>query len=207
MRSLLLAFAFAATCAFGQDKPAESSTAAESDEFLHVQSGWRFPDHVGAFSRKRVNRFNPTGSDMSVGYRLQSTDGSNYVTVFIYPAATRWRPGEDEDRVYDALEKSMICRQEQEFREHELLQFHAESSLGPRKTVDVVQNGSTQHGSKLTFAAISKPGGTPNMTKEQFDLFCFATELWTISYRFTYTDYTGADDDIAQFMRDLKWPQ
>ena len=43
--------------------------------------------------------------------------------------------------------------------------------------------------------------------KEEFDLFCFATELWTISYRFTYADYAGADADIAQFMRDLKWPQ
>ena len=198
MRRLPLAFVVVATAAFAQD---------ESDKYFHVQSGMHFPESVGAFHRTRVNRFNQQGSDMGVDYALKTQDGNDYVTVFIYPAAAQWRPGEDDDRVYDPIEKSMMCKQELEFRQAELLKIHTESSLGPVKTVDIEQNGSTQHGSRLKFAAMSKAGSAGGVRKEEFDLFCFATELWTISYRFTYDDYAGADADIAQFMRDLKWPQ
>lgn len=201
MRWLPLAFVVVTAAAFAQDE------SEESDKYLHVQSGMRFPESVGAFHRTRVNRFNEQGSDMGVDYTLKIPDGNDYVTVFIYPAAARWRPGEDEDRVYDPMEKSMICKQELALRQAELLKIHTESSLGPVTTVDIEQNGGTQHGSRVKFAAMAKAGSAAGVRKEELDLFCFATELWTISYRFTYDDYVGADKDIAQFMRDLKWPQ
>jgi hypothetical protein len=209
MRPLLIAFVFTTTCAFAQEKLAEPSAAPddEPDKFLHVQSGMHFPEHVGEFHRTRVNRFNPEGSDMGVDYKLGTPEGNDYVTVFIYPAAGHWRPGEDEDRVYDALEKSMICKQELASRQSELLKIHTESSLGPVKTIGIEQNGSAHQGSRINFAAMAKAGSAGGVMKEELDLFCFATELWTISYRFTYADYPGADADIAQFMRDLKWPQ
>ena len=155
MRRLLLVFAFISTATFGQNNPAESSE--EAANVVHVQSGMRFPDSVGAFHRKRVNRFNENGSDMGVDYKLETPEGNDYVTVFIYPAAAQWRPGEDEDRVYDPMEKGMICQQELAFRQSELRQFHTESGLGPVKAVDIEQNGGMKHGSRLKFAALRNP--------------------------------------------------
>jgi hypothetical protein len=209
MRWLLVLLLFLSAPSFGQLlQPAPAPGAVQNEEqFQHVQSGMHFPAEVGGFRRSKVARFNRTGSDMGVDYRLNRSGNSIYLTLYIYPAAARWRPGADEDRTYDALEKNMICGQELKYRQQEMLRFHPDSALGAPQPIEVTQNSNTQHGMRFKFAAMENYGGTPQVAKEELDLFCFATELWTISYRFTYPDYAGADDDIAEFMRDLKWPQ
>lgn len=184
-----------------------AAPAADDPQFTHTQSGMYFPKSIGKFVRSNAKRFNQTGSDMSVSYWIRGENGSNYVSVYIYPAAAQWRPGAAEDDTYDALEKNMMCSQELAFRSRELTKVHPDTAVGKPKPLAIVQNGATHDGVRLSFYTMENFRGTPQTTKEEFDLFCFATELWTITYRFSFQDYPGADDDIAQFLRELKWPQ
>ncbi len=189
-------------------KLAETTDRSNEDtEFKHVQSSMYFPKSVAGFERGKIDRFNPSGSDMRVSYWLRGQEWTNYVSVYIYPAAAQWRPGADEDATYDALEKKMMCGQEFRFREQELTKMHPDTALGEAKRITVEQNGASHEGVRLSFYSIEKFGGTPQTTKEEFDLFCFATELWTIAYRFSNTDYAGAAEDISRFMQELRWPQ
>jgi hypothetical protein len=58
-------------------------------EYLHVPSGMRFPESVGAFTRERVLQYDVAGNDVGIGYNREQPGRQLAATVYVYTLPKR----------------------------------------------------------------------------------------------------------------------
>ncbi|HXR64242.1 MAG TPA: hypothetical protein VN720_11940 [Rudaea sp.] len=169
-----------------------------ADNVPRHPSGMALPEQVAGFVRKKLLRFDESGSDAGASYAFNDAARSILATVYIYPPPGGVAPA-------DALERNMLCSQELDKRKDELHRFHPDSTLSPVKPATLTQTGTSRSGYHIAFNSYEQFGASAQNVSSDFYLFCFAMEDWMLAYRFTYPAKTDVAGQIAQFMRDLAW--
>ncbi|HEY2396682.1 MAG TPA: hypothetical protein VGH81_11995 [Rudaea sp.] len=169
-----------------------------TDNVPRHPSGMALPEQVAGFVRKKLLRFDESGSDAGASYAFHDATRSIVATVYIYPPPGGSAPA-------DAVARNMLCSQELDKREDELHRFHPDSSLSAVTPALLTQAGVSRSGYHITFNSYERFGALPQNVSSDFYLFCFAMNDWMLAYRFTYPAKTDVTDTIAQFMRNLVW--
>jgi hypothetical protein len=161
-------------------------------------SGMALPEQVAGFVRKKLLRFDESGSDAGASYTFHDAALSIHATVYIYPPPGGAAPA-------DAMARNMLCSQELDKRKDELHRFHPDSTLSAVTAAMLIQAGASRSGYHIAFNSYEQFGSLPQNVSSDFYLFCFAMDDWMLAYRFTYPAKTDAAAPIAQFMRELAW--
>lgn len=198
-------------CQAAAPGPDEKPAAPDADApAVHEASGMEFPSRVAGFLRKNISRFDATGRDIGITYKLPDPLHSILATVYIYPPP-EWRSQAGgtmpAHHAADPLERNMLCAHELDARRQELHAHHPESTLADAKPATLEQNGSVHEGYHISFNSYELFGAGPQNVSSDFYLFCYATVEWMIAYRFTYPAKTEVGEAIGQFMRELGWPR
>ncbi len=189
----LASVALAADPVAKQQQPNIKRIAIEG-EYVHPPSGMKFPDLIAQFRRSDIAQYDKAGDDVSAGYNLREPFRDVVGTVYVYPAKVF-------GQVADPVEMQLALIKEVVIQQHKDGKLVSDG-IARLQQGETVFTGKT---ARFTFTDKQFFGGEDRLCS---DLYLFQHGEWLIKYRFTYPDSQrdGVQKDIANLMRDLKWP-
>ena len=196
---------FVACRTAGPLQPTQLSRINPAGPYVHSASGMTFPEHIGAFQRVEIIRYDSTGNDVSAGYNLANQTHKVFMTVYIYP-----RPKMTSISVFPPLvtKKSIPGIDSNHFEgiKTQIEKTYPGSKLVNEDIVFLTQGGKRYQGQKATYESDSLPAFVNQEALS--DAYLFPYGNWFIAYRISYlkVSHEAVNTDIEQFLQLLKWP-
>jgi len=177
-------------CVTSTGTPAVHTVQPPDGTYIHASFGMEFPQHVGAFERGDIDRYDTSGKDVSVGY----VDATNFTvaTIYVYPSHVLTLAGSPPDTQHFSEVK------------HDVESAHPTAAL---LADDGRVNIGDAVGRSATYELHEARGGVELALRS--DVFLFGRGQWYVMYRFTYPEAVAdqASTSIRTFMDALVWPE
>ena len=168
-----------------------SALVAEGSVLRHGASGMVFPVEVAGFRRGMPHVYDAVGLDVSSGYTLAALRGPVVATVYVFPA-----PANAAGTA--ALEALFAKYKAEVAASHGGAKPVAEASAPPPPGAGGAE------GRHARFAYADMFAGARRALRSELFVFCCIAPGWALEYRFTYTQDSGQEDTVEQFMRGLR---
>jgi hypothetical protein len=170
----------------------------------HIASGQIFPNLVAGFLRVSTRAYDPTGRDVSVGYKYTVMHTPIVATIYVFPAPPAILDGTSNDIA--AATRAEFARQEQG-----VAALHPGSVLLREDPVSMHANEQSINGLHATYNFIDSFDGSfagnapvPRLLKSDLFVYCCVGSAWALQYRFTYPREVDAKPAINRFMHALQ---
>ncbi|MGO1076098.1 hypothetical protein [Inquilinus sp. CA228] len=188
---------------------------AVQGRYVHAGSGMAFPtDGTAAgsrFVRVTVTQFDDKGRDVSANYDVPTPSGRMRISAYVYPVplAFALKPPKEADaaavRLSEGLIRSELCRQEQDRRKQELLDFHPEARLLREGAIRPPHGEAGVPGNVVTYETRDFINNTKGLVRSEIYIFCYVQNLWIVKYRVTPVQDSASEAILADFMRQVPW--
>jgi len=216
MRLIPTALAITVCCLASSCETADSARSGTAQQpppstFVHSFTKFSFPESVGSFHRLKVQKYDPQGRDIGVGY-----DSSTPIalTVFVYPGPKDFallpspKLGDVSEGLLDG--HFQTCKKD-------IIRHHSDARLITEGACEIVQGGNRFKGRKAVYSLnyTFGPLAKPQLSLSELYVFLvepglkfLATDRNFNKYRITYpeTKKVQTETEVSEFMNNLLWP-
>jgi len=213
MRSVKsIAFVFAC-CLLGgcetTNTTGQNPAQAVSSDYIHQPTKFSFPKNLGGFHRSRVEKFDPAGKDIGIGYNNPLPIAA---TIFVYPGPkdVALTPAPKQEGARQSLLTSHF-----EQCKGDIFRAHPDAKLISEADYTLTQRSESFKGKKAVFSLKYTFGLSSQDSTSELYVFLMepgvkflVTDRYFVSYRVTYpvSKQEQASREIAELMWNLAWP-
>ena len=191
-------------CSPARPKPlAQPDVIVPQGDFVHAPSGMRFPQQVGEFERRAVQRKDTQGLDMSARYDLLSMSVTIAAAVDVYPLQHLDTAGLPPEMA--AVARENLSQQTFDARKREFMGSRPGSVLVQEGDVSLPQNDNPFPGKMAVFEYTDVFQKERQTLRAHLYLFCFAGGGWAVQYQFTFPGNADALYAVEAFLSNLAW--
>ena len=172
-----------------------ASAGTDAGTYVHAATGFRFPATIGEFHRAQIEKYNPEGTDVGVGYNVYSADKQIAVTVFVYPAPA-----------VQGSAKAAACGEQFRSVKSDIEHAHPGARLVQETGMPSPMPGRRETGQRAVYDFSGVFAGIEQPLRSEADLFCYVAGRWFIAYRTTAPAKLNYQPDLIRFQRLLTWP-